>query len=375
MIKKTQWFSFKTGKIAKGCKLCVRGEKLVLFVTGICPKHCFYCPISEQKWSKDVVYANEWKIERDSDIIKEAKLTNAKGAGITGGDPLVRIDRVVKYIKMLKKKFGKKFHIHLYTPLELITEGKLKRLYDGGLDEIRLHPNLFDDKLWHRIYLVKKFDWAIGVEIPAIPDAKKETIKLIDFFKDKIDFLNINELEISDTNAQELIKKGFLPKNNISYGVMGSEELAFEMLKRYSNELNIHYCTTTLKDRVQLAKRIKKRAKNVSKKYDKITKEGILVRGAIYLKEISPGFGYKKRLESANKKKIVNKLKRIRQRLGKKFKIANELIEVDNKKLRIVTSRKIIKKIAKELKKIGFVPAIVHEYPTWDQLEVEVEML
>jgi len=375
MIKKTKYFSWKTGRIARGCSLCVKGEKLVLFVTGLCPRHCFYCPISEQKWAKDVVYANEWKIKKDSEIIKEARLTNAKGAGITGGDPLARIDRVVRYIKMLKNEFGKNFHIHLYTPLELITEEKLKKMYDAGLDEIRIHPNIFDKRLWHKIDLVRKFNWSIGVEIPAIPNAKKETIELIEFFKNKIDFLNINELEISDTNAQELLKKGFLPRDNLSYGVKGSQELAFEIMKKYSRELNIHYCTTTLKDKVQLAKRIKKRARNVAKKYDYVTNEGMLIRGAIYLKELSPGFSYRKKIELANKKKILNKLRKIKNSIKKTFKIPKGLIEIDDKKLRILTSKKIIKKIANQIKEKELIAAIVKEYPTWDQLEVDVQML
>ena len=58
----------------RGCQLCVRGSKLVLFVTGLCSMKCYYCPISDMKRNKDDVWANEWKIEKTDDIIKEAKL-------------------------------------------------------------------------------------------------------------------------------------------------------------------------------------------------------------------------------------------------------------------------------------------------------------
>jgi pyruvate formate-lyase activating enzyme-like uncharacterized protein len=136
-IEKTRFYSWKKGGIAKGCQLCVQGRKLVMFVTGLCSRPCFYCPLADTKKDLDVIFANEWKLKSEDDIdpiIKEAKLTGAKGAGITGGDPLVRLERTVKYIKLLKKKFGKKFHIHLYTMPELITENSLMKLHKAGLD-------------------------------------------------------------------------------------------------------------------------------------------------------------------------------------------------------------------------------------------------
>ncbi|MBW3001994.1 radical SAM protein [Candidatus Woesearchaeota archaeon] len=377
-IRKTSYFSYLVGKPAKGCQLCVKGFKLVLFITGICSQNqrCFYCPVSEQKSGKDVIFANEWKIASPKDIIKEAELTDAKGAGITGGDPLVKLDRVVRYIKMLKKRFGKKFHIHLYTPLNLVTEAKLKRLYQAGLDEIRFHPMLDKPKEWKRIELAKKFKWDVGVEIPVIPGKKRETIKLIDFIKDKVDFLNLNELEISDTNVNKLVERGFKPKNKFSYGVKGSEKLAKELLNCLKkSKLNIHYCTTTTKDKAQLAKRIKRRAVNVALKTDFITTEGTLVRGVIYLPELKPDFGYGLQVESADNRKYVIKLKKIKRRLQNQLKIPAGLLHVDSVRLRILTSIALVDDLKDEIKKLHLVPAIVEEYPTWDALEVDVQFL
>ena len=115
------------------------------------------------------------------EIIKEIKLCGSKGIGITGGDPLARIERVIKYIKALKKRFGKKFHIHLYTPLNLVDGKKLKKLYDAGLDEIRIHPDLNSKKEWEKIVLALNYKWRVGVEIPAVPGLKRETIEIINY--------------------------------------------------------------------------------------------------------------------------------------------------------------------------------------------------
>ncbi|MBW2999094.1 radical SAM protein [Candidatus Woesearchaeota archaeon] len=373
---KTAFYSWKKGKLPKGCAYCVKGQKLVLFITGLCPNKCFYCPVSEQKSGKDVIYANEWKIISPKDIMKEAELTDAKGAGITGGDPLVKLDRTIKYIKLLKKKFGKKFHIHLYTPLNLVTEAKLKRLYQAGLNEIRFHPMLDKQKEWKKIELANKFKWDVGVEIPVIPGKKRETIKLIDYIKDKIDFLNLNELEISDTNVNKLVEKGFKPRDKISYGVKGSEKLAKELLTYLKKtKLNIHYCTTTTKDKAQLARRIKRRALNVALKTDFITKEGTLVRGVIYLPELKPGFGYGLQVESINTKKFIEKLKKAKTRLQKQLNIPSSILHIDELKPRILTSIAVVDDLKNEIKKLKLVPAIIEEYPTWDALEVDVQFL
>ncbi|WP_461866236.1 radical SAM protein, partial [Thermococcus sp.] len=142
-VRKTDYFSYAVGELPKGCRLCVRGEKLVLFTTGVCPRSCFYCPLSPWR-REDVVYANERPVKSFDDILKEALLMEAKGAGVTGGDPLARLDRTTEYIRVLKEAFGEDFHVHLYTTGALATKKNLEKLYDAGLDEIRFHPDLFN---------------------------------------------------------------------------------------------------------------------------------------------------------------------------------------------------------------------------------------
>ncbi|MDD5178631.1 MAG: radical SAM protein, partial [Candidatus Nanoarchaeia archaeon] len=174
-MERTKYYSYKTGDLCRGCQLCVTGSKLVLFVTGICARNCYYCPLSDEKKNKDLVFANEWKVEKDEDMLKEAELCDSKGAGITGGDPLLRLERTIHYIKLLKEKFGKEFHIHLYTIPESITPSNLKGLYDAGLDEIRFHPDLENNKNWNKISLAFGFKWGVGIEIPVIPGKQEQT--------------------------------------------------------------------------------------------------------------------------------------------------------------------------------------------------------
>ena len=388
-IQKTPFKSYKIRGLAKGCNQRVKGEKLVMYITGICNRGCFYCPLSEQKSGKDVVFANEWDTgfekgelndEQFDIIVKEAELTEAKGCGITGGDPLLVNERTCKVIKKLKKRFGDEFHIHLYTSLKNITEEKLNDLYKAGLDEIRFHPDFNNEKEWSKIDLASKFDWDIGVEIPVIPEFEEQTKKMIDFLNKKIKFLNLNELELSDTNACHLTEHGYVSKNDLSYGVKGSEALAIKLMQYVLDKghgFKVHYCTCALKDGIQMANRIKKRAKNVAHKFDKITKEGMLIRGVIYLEDYLPGFSYAeklKKISDGERKKVVSELVIVKDELVSKFSIGKNSIIIDEYKLRLLCSEKIAKKLGKKLKK-GLKAAVVEEYPTHDGFEVEVRFI
>jgi hypothetical protein len=375
-IRKTNFRSYTNDWICKGCQFCVKGRKLVLFITGICPRNCFYCPISDIKKNHDVIYANERPITKVSEAIEESILCESKGAGITGGDPLARLERTIKYIKTLKKKFGKDFHIHLYTSLDLVNENNLKRLFNAGLDEIRFHLDIDNDKLWPRLKLAKHFKWNVGVEIPVIPERKKQLIKLIKFIEPYVDFLNLNELEMSDCKSNKLLEMGFKARDNNTYAVKGSEELALKLLK--ISKVPTHFCTVDLKDNVQLANRIKLRAKNVATKFDIITKDGSLVRNVIYLSDLKPGFDYQKRIReisNAQKTFYLKKLNMLKNKIIKDYnahnknKINKKDLILDKNKLRLITSNNVFKNINVPNK------AIVEEFPTFDSLEIEIEFL
>lgn len=375
-ITNTSHSSFKIGELTKGCVYCVEGKKLVLFITGICPRKCWYCPVADNKLQNDVIYANERLITKPEEAIEEAKLCDSVGAGITGGEPLCKLERTVEYIKALKKEFGESFHIHLYTSFDLVNKDNLKQLFDAGLDEIRFHPDLNDEENWKKVETAKKFSWKIGIEIPCIPDKKQETYKLIDFFKDQVDFINLNELEAADTEFNKVFAKGYKTKDELSYGVLGSEEFGLEILQRYSGEnLNIHFCTSRLKNTEQLGNRIKLRAKNVKKHYDLVTSEGTLIRGAIYTEK--PGFKYQEFLKEKqkNKQDEVKKLKLLKERLATFLRVPKKDLDVDERKFRILTSKKIVEKYKDKIKQENLIPTIVEELATYDLFEIEIDFL
>lgn len=378
MITQNEYYSYNSGELPLGCQYCVRGEKLVLFTTGLCPRRCYFCPISDQKYDKDVVYANERNVATFEDVALEAEAMDAQGAGVTGGDPLMRLDRTVLYIKKLKQKFGKDFHIHLYTSLNLVTESTLQRLAEAGLDEIRFHCDLVSDFFWEKIEKAVRFPWDVGIEIPLIPKKEKEIKRLIDTFHTKIKFVNLNELERSDNTMSELDEMEFSTKSKYSYAIKGSVETGLRIMnyvarKRYA--LSVHLCTAKLKDAIQLKRRIEREGKHMKKPFDVVDREGLLLRGALYLPELAPGFNYRKNLENVDTEEYVARLQQFLMEIKEKFGINDGDIEIDKRKPRILISAKNLRKYSRELLQYPLLQAIVKEYPTADQLEMEVHFL
>jgi len=318
------------GELPEGCKYCVEGSKLVLFVTGLCKKNCWYCTISKKRWQNDVVLANEIEVKKDSEILKEAKLIDARGAGITGGEPLVVFDKTLHYIDLLKSEFGQDFHIHMYTAYP-IEKGRMKKLYEHGLDEIRFH---FFDENWDVIKNALELDWDVGIEIPVLPEYEERIKKLL-LKADElgVKFVNLNELEFSERNETILLGKNYEIRDNAPTAVKGSEDVAKRLLEFSEKNLkktSVHYCSAMTKNAFQLKNRWKRRANNIKENYEKVDEDGLLQKCII----------------EVNEKDITPLLNNLR----KKYRLSPNMIKMKNNI--IETSFKIGLKIAKENSKL-----------------------
>lgn len=275
-----EWVYEPTGSfssyLSPGCRICRMGASLVLFVTGVCDRGCFYCPLSEERRGRDVAYANERRAESDSEIIEEARAIGALGTGITGGEPLLKREFVIESIGALKREFGEDHHIHLYTGARL-GSSSLRDLAEAGLDEIRFHPPASEWSepgwLYKALLDAKALGLLAGVEIPALGPAPAivEAVRRADAF------LNLNELEFSETNQSALRALGFRSKD-YGCGAVGSDLAAEEFRVE---GLRVHFCSSAFKDAVQLRERLKRRAARTARTFDLPTEDGTLIYGVI----------------------------------------------------------------------------------------------
>ncbi|NHJ49458.1 MAG: radical SAM protein [Asgard group archaeon] len=281
-IRKLEGGSQVKGQLPPGCINCRKGAELFFLITGKCSENCYYCSLDAAKRGRNLILANERPITSFSGVMIEVVNMNALGAAITGGDPLLCFDQTTDYIKQMKKEFGKKFHIHLYTSGRYATEENLSKLHKSGLDEIRFHPQ--NDEQKKKIENALEFDWIVGSEIPIIPKQKKEIIKYLEYLDalEGVAFCNMNELEITDANIEELNSKGLKAKSPDSAAVSGSEKLALDILKKTDLNFTLHYCSASFKDTIQFRNRLKRTAAIVKKPYEEI-EDGMLIKAELQI--------------------------------------------------------------------------------------------
>ena len=346
----------RVGPLAQGCDLCEEGAKLVLFLSGDCHYTCWYCPISKERRNVDMVYADEVRIDPQSpgamqQLFEEARLIDAKGTGITGGDPMYHPERLLEYITALKAEFGKAHHIHLYTQIDF-DPAWLAKLEAAGLDEIRFHPHpdhwAHMATSWHAklIPAALATGMTVSVEIPAIPQQSAETTALLDWCDQAgVHHVNLNELEWSVTNAGNLRHRGFEPGSDEDSTIRGSREMAYDVVRGFAGRrLAVHFCSSPFKDRIQLGQRLLRRAKNVAMPWEVITDDGTLLRGVVEAPEPHQA----------------------QQHLLEAYRVPRKYVAVRNHRVEVAPW--ILERIAKELPWPCFFSEV---YPTETALEVE----
>jgi pyruvate formate-lyase activating enzyme-like uncharacterized protein len=277
-------YYIKGRNIPKGCKYCLNGSKVVLFINGICqkPEHCsWYCPISEERRGKEITYADEIKIQSKEELLEEIEKINAQGMSITGGEPLseLNLQKTLGYIKYVKKEKGRKFHVHLYTNGINFNEEIATRLSVAGLDEIRFHPTKNHLK---NIKMAVNKNISVGAEVPVIPGIEyMKYLEELIIYLDKVgvEFINLNEFEYCFPNSEFLKERGFKLKKDSIAAVINSKESAINLIREIGTRVNLkmHFCSIKAKDYHQLKNRYIRRAKNVRLPYEVVTEEGLLL--------------------------------------------------------------------------------------------------
>ncbi|NPA47390.1 MAG: radical SAM protein, partial [Thermococci archaeon] len=167
-------------------------------------------------------------------------------------------------------------------------------------------------------------------------------------------FLNVNELEFSETNLRSLISRGYRPINDESSAIKGSLEAGLELLRwgEENTSLSYHLCTSRLKDAVQLRNRLRRMAENVARPYMDVTEDGTLIFGVAEYDEPEELYRF----------------------LAEDVGIPRDMIYLNVEKKRVEMPVDVAKELSNAVEgEVRFF--VVEEYPTWDRLEVEREPL
>lgn len=241
------------GALSPGCQRCGDGEWSCLFLHTLCNGSCFFCPgygdiPNTPPQAERIVFSSP---ENYAGYLEQFKF---RGASFSGGEPFLKVDRMVSFIKAIRERLGDSVYLWAYTNGKPVTLAKLKEVARAGLDEVRF--NIVDSE-----YNLEKIRAAIGVlsrvtvEIPAIPE-DQETLRrcLGDMKTIGVDHLNLHQLMIAGSNTLALQSRGYTFLRSEVPSVLESELSALETLRFATDncpELAINYCSLIYKIRWQ----------------------------------------------------------------------------------------------------------------------------
>jgi uncharacterized protein len=263
--------------LSPGCRTCIEGQWSCLFINGKCNGHCFYCPTSQNEVG--IPTTNTVSFTDPKEYIAYLNLFGFRGASISGGEPLLTLDKSVRFIRAIKNHFGEKIHVWLYTNGILATRDIMKRLADAGLNEIRIDIGATG-------YNLRQLEHAVGiiptvtVEIPAVPEECEQMKSLLPTLHEcGVQHLNLHQLRLTPYNFEKMVARGYRFLHGKKVTVLDSELTALELLlhgKRNNIQLPINYCSFPYKNRFQALASRRRNASFIIKSYESLTENGFI---------------------------------------------------------------------------------------------------
>lgn len=247
-----------TGKLSPGCKTCAEGTWSCIFLNQKCTRTCFFCPTKRKvKIDPPSLESNTGiDFRTPEEYVALLRQFGFRGVGISGGEPFLAFDKLHQIVKAVKKEFGKKIYLWVYTNGDLVTQKKLELLRDAGLDELRVDIAAREYDL-SKLHLATKLLKTVSVEIPMIPE-DLELLKSILPELDKIGVkhLNLHEMGYSEHNFDQFLKRNYtlIPDLAGNHTVFESEQAALQLLEHALDSklsLSINYCSQIYKTRFQ----------------------------------------------------------------------------------------------------------------------------
>ncbi|MBI3553413.1 MAG: radical SAM protein [Elusimicrobia bacterium] len=243
--------TFYTRRLPAGCIPCLKGQGSNLCLTTLCNRDCFFCFNPEPRAEGMSVHGRAVSSEAQIPAILEE--FDVKSLGLSGGEPLLDPDRVVRVIGRLRRRFGPGLRIDLYTNGDLLTPRVLDRLVSAGLDGLRMNlaVNGYDIA---PVKLGLSGLAGVSVELPVIPWHRARLRRLVR----ELDTLGapqliLHELFVSAHNIDSLRRLGCRlaadgKTDKLAWSpVAGSDEEALELLLYAMDQarlLSVYYCST-----------------------------------------------------------------------------------------------------------------------------------
>ncbi len=266
-----------SGSLSPGCRHCVEGNWSCLFINGRCNANCFFCPSKQKEIGTPAT--NTLSFSNPGEYGEYLDRFGFSGSSISGGEPFVTFDRTLSFVKGIKKRFGDRIHLWMYTNGFLHDERKVGQLRDAGLGEMRFNIlatryNL--DPLRRAVGVIP----TVTVEIPAVPEDENRLADLLPELRDMgVAHLNLHQLRLTPFNFPRMEQRGYRFLKGAKATVPASELTALRLIaanQRKSWGFSINNCSFIYKHRYQALAARKRWGKVVLRSTESITEAGYI---------------------------------------------------------------------------------------------------
>lgn len=263
--------------LSPGCISCGEGSWSCLFINGKCNCRCFYCPTDQDDIGEPMT--NTVPFPETGDYIDYINHFKFKGVSISGGEPLLTLERTLKFISEVRNGTDPSTYIWMYTNGSLSNREILQKLQKAGLDELRFDIGAVGyniSKAAEAVPFIKN----VTVEIPAVPeDFEVMKRKLKEMKEAGIKFLNLHQMRLTPYNFEKLTARNYTFLHGEKVTVLESELTALKLIEYSKTEntgLDINYCSFIYKNRFQRSAARKRSAGYVMNSLSDLTEKGLI---------------------------------------------------------------------------------------------------
>jgi uncharacterized protein len=263
--------------LSPGCRTCAAGGWSCLFINGRCNASCFYCPAPQDETGDPLT--NGIPFATPDDYAEYVASFGFTGASISGGEPLLTLDRTLAYLTAVRRRCGDAVHLWLYTNGTLLTREIAGELRAAGLGEIRFDIGATNYDL-SRLRLAVDVIPTVTVEIPAVPeDEERLRDRLGEMAAAGVRHLNLHQLRLTPHNFRHLAGRAYTFVHGEHVTVLESELAALRLVRHALEQgidLPVNYCSFPYKRRFQHAAARRRGIPFVRADHEAVTEAGYL---------------------------------------------------------------------------------------------------
>jgi pyruvate formate-lyase activating enzyme-like uncharacterized protein len=209
-----------------------------------------------------------------------------KGISFSGGEPFLVFNRLIEWLQFFKTA-APSIYYWVYTNGLEVTEERLKRLSDCGLDEIRFNiaaVGYDDPRVLNAVALAAEIIPHVAVEIPSIPEDYERLINVLPALNSAgVKYLNLHEYiimnlqAVSSHPAHKKVRIVDLEDELVCHvGSLANTERIIELCRRRGFDFIINNCSMDAKAR-QMQQRRRMMSRLAQTAVEDVDEEGFLI--------------------------------------------------------------------------------------------------